>query len=222
MLATSSFPAAGVAPPLPPSPNPRLSAGAACSAWPEVLMEIARPELNLAIWDRRTTAPVNRYLSRLTAHGSFVVTAEGDIGAVLDAVAAQLPIGVVPDFMLDVQTLSVAFAAIARTGDAVRLRLEATVEQTCPRWHADAVGLRLLCTYRGPGTEFLPLAGGAATARGLEPEAAAPCPRARIPTGAIAILKGELHAPGMGCIHRSPPAAATGKPRLLLCLDQPG
>jgi hypothetical protein len=35
------------------------------------------------------------------------------------------------------------------------VRLERLDQAMCPRWHRDQTGLRLLCTYRGPGTEWL-------------------------------------------------------------------
>jgi hypothetical protein len=47
------------------------------------------------------------------------------------------------------------------------IRHETITDPACHRWHADAVGLLLLWTYRGPGTEGLPVAGSAAIARHL-------------------------------------------------------
>ena len=38
---------------------------------------------------------------------------------------------------------------------AVGLRLEIIERAMCPRFHVDHVGIRMLCTYRGPGTEWL-------------------------------------------------------------------
>ena len=105
----------------------------------------------------------------------------------------------------------------------MRIRLEAITGPACHRWHSDAVGLRLLCTYRGPGTEWLPIAGGARAARGIDPKAL-PCERGQVATGAVAILKGEGFRgnAGFGCIHRSPPAGPGERARLLLCIDEPG
>lgn len=31
-------------------------------------------------------------------------------------------------------------------------RLEVVRKQSCPKWHADCVKMRMLCTYAGPGT----------------------------------------------------------------------
>eukprot|EP00775_Hariotina_reticulata_P006604 gene6604-6832_t len=39
--------------------------------------------------------------------------------------------------------------------DHVRAKLEVIMRQSCPNWHADSVGIRMLCTYQGPGTWYL-------------------------------------------------------------------
>ena len=125
------------------------------------------------------------------------------------------------DLLLDLTDLAQFFAALDNDAPSVRVRLEALTHDGCSRWHADAIGLRLLCTYRGPGTQWLPLDGGAATARAIGHDAP-PCSAAEFPTGAVAILKGEGYPdnPGAGCIHRSPPAGPGRRARLLLCIDQ--
>jgi hypothetical protein len=39
--------------------------------------------------------------------------------------------------------------------DRINIRLTAVDGVTCPKWHADYVGLRLLCTYCGAGTLYV-------------------------------------------------------------------
>jgi hypothetical protein len=202
---------------------PRQGGIAISGADPEVLLDIRRPEVNLAIWDRGLPGSLAQPLRILAEGAPFSALAEDLPEVAVDRLAAQLPRSAPLDLLLDIRALAVAFAAIAETGGAVRVRLDAIDDDGCHRWHADAVGLRLLCTYRGPGTEWLPLEGGAVLARGLDPDAL-PCAPARIATGAAALLKGEAH-PGnarLGCIHRSPPAGPGARARLLLCIDEPG
>ena len=97
----------------------------------------------------------------------------------------------------------------------VGLRLEITSQAMCPRFHTDRVGLRLLCTYRGPGTEWIDPAHpdpGAAIARN-EVQRAAPFD--------VLLLKGEAW-PGNaahGAIHRSPGVAQGAAPRVLAAID---
>jgi hypothetical protein len=221
-LLLESFPAASV---LPGSEIPSWRCGAASSIDPDVLVGILRPETNLAIWHRDIPEALSRALAPLADEAPFTATAEEeDPELAVDALAAALPRPAPLDLLLDIRRLAIAFAAIADTGGAVRIRLEGIAGPGCHRWHADAVGLRLLCTYRGAGTEWLPLAGGALAARGLDGSALLPTLPARIPRGAVAVLKGEGHPgnAGAGCIHRSPRIGFRASPRLLLCLDAPG
>ncbi|HEY4252040.1 MAG TPA: DUF1826 domain-containing protein [Roseomonas sp.] len=219
-LLLESFPAAAL---LPGQALPAWRGGTASAADPDVLLGILRPDTNLAIWHRGIPEGLSRGLAALAAAAPFTATVEDAPDPAVDALLAALPHPAPLDLLLDIRRLATAFAAIADTGGGVRIRLEGIAGPACHRWHADAVGLRLLCTYRGPGTEWLPLVGGAPAARGLDP-AALPATPGRIPRGAVAILKGEAHPgnAGAGCIHRSPPAGPGARARLLLCLDAPG
>lgn len=38
----------------------------------------------------------------------------------------------------------------------LRAKLELITAQPCPRWHADTVGIRCLCTYEGAVTLYVP------------------------------------------------------------------
>jgi hypothetical protein len=222
-LMLEAFPEAGLAPPLHPGAAPRQRAVAVSGQAPDLLLEVLRPEVNLAIWQRDLPGGLSAGLAALAADAPFVAVAEGAPDPALETLATKLPAAAPLDLLLDIRRLALLFATVADTGGAVRIRLEAITGPACHRWHADAVGLRLLCTYRGPGTEWLPIAGGARAARQLDPKAL-PCAGARIGTGAAAILKGEAFPgnAGFGCIHRSPPAGPAERARLLLCLDEPG
>lgn len=217
-LTCEALPDAG----LHPAPPPRRCALAVSAAAPEVLREILQPEVNLVIWSRSLPAGLRTGLIPMLLAAPFSAVVEDAPDPAVAALGAKLPVAAPSDLLRDITDLAKSFAAIAGTG-AVRIRLEAITGRACYRWHADAVGLRLLCTYRGPGTQWLPLAGGALAARALDPRAL-PCSRERIATGAVAILKGEGFPgnAGNGCIHRSPPAGAGARARLLLCIDEPG
>ncbi|UTH76828.1 DUF1826 domain-containing protein [Chromobacterium sp. IIBBL 290-4] len=95
----------------------------------------------------------------------------------------------------------------------VGARLEVLRQAMCPRFHADRVGLRLLCCYQGPGTEWLPDAAAdrsqlGAAAQGLADEQSGLILDAaaigRAPPFSVLLLKGSQW-PGArgGAIHRS-------------------
>ena len=219
-LMLESFPADAIAPSLHPGGSPRRRAVAISGAEPEVLLDVLRAEVNLAVWDRTLPQLLGPALRPLAEADPFTTVTEDEPNTAVDALAAKLPAAAPLDLLLDIRRLATIFA---ETGGAVRVRLEAITGPACHRWHSDAVGLRLLCTYRGPGTEWLPIAGGARAARRIDPKAL-PCERGQLATGAVAILKGEGFRgnAGFGCIHRSPPAGPGERARLLLCIDEPG
>jgi hypothetical protein len=100
----------------------------------------------------------------------------------------------------------------------------------CRKLHSDHVPLRLLCTYAGPGTEWVADAdavrenlqridvGVAEANRSVlrRPDAVR-----HAEVGDVLLLKGDAWPgfAGRGAIHRSPPVEARGARRLLLKLD---
>lgn len=104
----------------------------------------------------------------------------------------------------------------------VRLQLHAVHHQHCPRFHIDSVGVRLICTYAGPATEWI---------------AETELERARVGRGApsdvpsqeqasrrlerfdVALMKGRSWRGNrlFGVVHRSP--APEAQPRLVLTID---
>ncbi len=109
------------------------------------------------------------------------------------------------------------------------LRLEVLSHAMCPKFHIDRTGIRLLCTYLGPGTEWLDEAycnrnAFATPNSSLEAFHQAlilhPQGICQAPQQALVLLKGSLwqgnqHA---GAVHRSP-QIETGSTRVVLALD---
>jgi hypothetical protein len=114
--------------------------------------------------------------------------------------------------------------------DTVGLRLEVVGRAMCPRFHVDHVGIRMLCTYRGPGTEWLDedCADRAflGARSGGQPDDVSGLIRDTVgihaaPSFAIVLLKGDLWQgnAGRGIIHRSPMVAESQAPRVLVAID---
>ena len=121
-------------------------------------------------------------------------------------------------FIDDVIRLVACFATLART-PGVRLRLDVVTGDACRRWHRDCVPLRLVCTYRGPGTQWVPPVEGAAVLSRPDDDT----PQAMsFQAGDVAVFKGcgwPGHPHEGGIVHRSPRIAGTGVARLVLVLD---
>lgn len=112
-------------------------------------------------------------------------------------------------FVDDVGALAALFARLMGS-PYLRLRFDVVETNACCKFHIDAVEARLICTYRGRGTQY------GLSRDGREPETVH-C----VPTGSPMIFKGtESHRrAGPVLLHRSPPIEGTGETRLLLVLD---
>jgi hypothetical protein len=102
----------------------------------------------------------------------------------------------------------------------------------CRKFHVDWVGLRLICTYLGPGTEWAPDAGVYRPALAMPWHSIQAINRAIVPdvthivraaAGDVLLLKGESFPgnSGRGAVHRSPPIAERDGVRLLFKLTSP-
>lgn len=180
----------------------------------EVLDAIRSPGCAVAVWQRRlhfqdwidTLAPDRLPEARLVLRPDH---AEDAIAAVLaDRIAECSNRRKLID---DIALLARSFAHILKIR-RVRLRLDVLRDDACTRFHLDNVAARLLCTYRGRGTEY-----GRSRA-GEDPQSIHD-----LPTGSVGVFRGRLW-PGperSRVLHRSPPIAGLGETRLLLVIDPP-
>ncbi|SEU10436.1 DUF1826 domain-containing protein [Paracoccus homiensis] len=109
----------------------------------------------------------------------------------------------------DASALAAIFADVMDC-DYLQLRLDVIQTDACRKFHVDAVTARLICTYRGTGTQY------GVSATGDDPGTVM-----TVPTGSPIVLRGTgwPENPPAGLLHRSPPIAGTGETRLLLVLD---
>ena len=206
---------------IPSLPAPHALTGRSAA----VLRCIRDPALTLAVWLRASPRGLRAVADALAAHAPFSVAAEGRPGPAAARVMSGLPGSTAcgrTRLASDIARLAALFAEIAGTV-RVRIRLDAIRGPACRLFHADHVGLRLLCTYTGPGTEWVP--DHAVDRPALGDNARAITRHSairRLPRFAVGLLKGEAFPgnAGRGIVHRSPPVQGT--PRLLLCIDEPG
>lgn len=183
---------------------------------PAQLSTVLQPDCGAAIWNRKMPQDVLSWLGQLNPaqlpQGRIVLRPD----AVPDAVATLLNMADTPDtaerdwLQSDIAQLAERFANLMRA-PFLRLRLSVVITNSCRKFHMDAVPARLVCTYRGTGTQY-----GVMTQPGADP--------LRVfttPTGVPLVLRGSEwpdRAP-VTILHRSPPIAGTGETRLLLVLD---
>ena len=181
-----------------------------------VLGEVRRPEVDVAVWRRDLPASLAalRAWAALTNAPSFDRVVTVDSRAIAEAVS-EVPASLRDALAADVSMLLGTFLAITGAGHC-RLFVGVIRDDKCRKFHVDAVAMRMVTTYVGPGTEWLPedIVDRAALARLNECPSDANAAIVRDPScvvraqaGDVLMLKGsrDPNAGGRGAVHRSPP-----------------
>ena len=185
------------------------------SASQDVLCQIAEPDCAAAIWQRSLSPAFQAWINeleenqlpkaRLILRPDSVASAVEQICEIYGTPAcderAQL--------INDATHLAEGFAELMDT-EWLRLRLDVVTTNACRKFHVDAIKARLVCTYRGTGTQYGVVEGEGDPAR-----------ISTVGAGSPLVMRGSLWPtePVSGLRHRSPPIEGTGEVRLLLVLD---
>jgi hypothetical protein len=196
------------------------------------LARIYEPEVNLCLIRRQPEEPLRTFVTELLRRPHEIELAAEVCFERFDFRA------LLPDFQdipghaawwRDVARLAGAYCDLFET-ERVGLRLRTLDKPMCPRFHVDHVPCRLVCTYGGIGTEWLPdeyvdrakLGPGA---KGLPDEESGlildETAIRSMPAYAVGLMKGAKWEgnEGHGVVHRSPKLAPSAPRRLLLTLD---
>ena len=162
---------------------------------PSVLNRIHGPDVGLVVWQRFTRLNLFISAGTLLMRPPFTETVVGTPDMAARRICRNLQVFHWPLFG-DFRRLGVRFANLA-SSPLVKMRFEHVTNDSCRKFHVDAVGLRLLCTYAGPGTEWLEADGTIRRMASME----------------VAIFKGAGFAgDGLRVLHRSPPLSAGTRP----------
>jgi hypothetical protein len=173
------------------------------------------PACAAALWDRTLPAEVTTWLAALDPaklpDGRVIVQRY----EVRQTVAQLCEIAQMPEepqraWLIDeIDMLAQRFAHLMNA-PYLRMRLQTVTTNSCRRFHLDAITGRLVCTYRGTGTQY------GISVNGEDPEQVF-----TTPTGTPILLRGSLWPTKTetGLLHRSPPIEGTGEIRLVLVLD---
>lgn len=194
---------------------------------PDVLHRITQPGNDLVVWQRSNAMPWTAWLNALPLDALPVGRVELQTAEALAVLhetcnASGTPMGPMRDlFTCDMADLIGRFAAITGT-DTVALRMDVVTGNACRRWHRDCLPLRMICTYRGPGTLWVPPARAPLALNHADDELASQA--SQLQAGDVALFKGcgwagQSH--DAGTVHRSPRMEGTGLMRLVLVLDLP-
>ncbi|HVY29612.1 MAG TPA: DUF1826 domain-containing protein [Polyangiaceae bacterium] len=208
--------------------SPTEGRGLPAPSGPAKLRRILKPEENGYLLRRSLPRSLAVALSRVVELEPFELKLP--VAAISDASRLCAPLGAAAQAALgvDVARWISAFSELIPDAPIVG-SLCLTRSDDCRKYHVDWVGLRLIVTYVGPGTEWAPdhavhRPALAAPWRSLSAinRAIVPGPtqvrRAR--AGDVLLLKGESYPgnAGRGAVHRSPPIAHRSDVRLVFKL----
>lgn len=184
------------------------------------LAAIYEPGVDVVVLERRPSAALREDARRL-AQASLDVSLRLRSVAPIEVEPALSGYPALASDLAELTTLAMDLFEAREVG----LRLRSLSAPMCPRFHVDRVVARVVCTYQGPGTEWVP-DGSIHRARlgGASDDGTILAPGTQIsaaPTFAIALLKGDAFPghQGHGVMHRSPPASAASERRLFLSID---
>lgn len=196
---------------------------------PLIFTDIYEDDVNIVTWQRQLAAPLQKAVRQfLSAHPGFqtaITTSPEEALANLSDELGSEQYRPLAEDMAELINIFCCLFEIKRAG----VRLAALDKAMCPKFHVDRVPCRLITTYQGIATEWLPhdvvdrskLGAGS---RGLPDHESGLYPDANaiqhLQCGDVALLKGEnwYDNENAGLVHRSP-AVAEGERRLVLTLD---
>ncbi len=183
---------------------------------------LADPTKNILLYPWMPSLPLREMIAaaRFDALPKLTLTLpKGDIARAATFARDELS----GQVLIELAPALAAMASIA-PGRKLRLSLCKTTEQSCPLFHTDRIPLRLLCTLRGPGTEWLDDAQVHRRALGRGDNRKIAGPEATVYAAQpfqIVLLKGDAgfgtNSPGI--VHRSPAVPASIDGRWYLRVD---
>ena len=194
------------------------------------LTRIFEARRQVSVWQRAEPERVAHYLQSAVISGNIGPGFAATLRAGSIPIFPELPDSPLRNaFLMDLRFITGMYFDLLGCPQ-IGLRVEMLSQAMCPRFHVDRTGIRMLCTYRGPGTEWL--ADHAADRSRLGPLSAGmpdetsglildPAAIGSAPPFSIVLLKGSLWQgnAGRGAIHRSPAIPAREIPRILVALD---
>ena len=194
---------------------PHAAVGVGIAVDPASLNTFLRPGNAATIWRRQTPPQIQTWLDGLDPedlpYGREIVPSNA-VAKTAQAFCdnSGMPKGSEREWLLnDITSLANIFSDLMQA-KFLRLRLDVVTTNACRKFHIDAITSRLVCTYRGTGTQY-----------GVSSDGNDPKRVFTVQTGAPILLRGTLwpEQPPSGLLHRSPPIEGTGETRLVLVLD---
>ena len=194
------------------------------------ISHIFNRDINISVWKRNLNSNILHASEILLIKNSDLqfselVNKNFSIDFLVDKIGADEKL---ISFYEDIQYLTKLFCELFDIKDAW-LRIDAIDKPMCPRFHADHLKCRLVTTYYGPGTQWLPNSlvnrnklghGNNGLADDISGLFSKKSDIENLDVGDIGLLKGEawVNNEGLGLVHRSPHTNSNYK-RLYVTID---
>ena len=195
---------------------------------PSILADIYEEATNIAVWQRERSISLKQAAAEFIEHNplfqtSMTTSAETALLALTEELGDNPAGKTLSEDMAQIVDMFCYLFELKRVG----LRLAVLSHAMCPRFHVDRVPCRLVTTYQGAATQWLPNPvldrtklghGNGGLPDNESGLYASSADIQQLAAGDVAILKGELWEgnEGSGLVHCSP---NIDSPRLLLTLD---
>ncbi|KJZ16016.1 succinylglutamate desuccinylase [Marinomonas sp. S3726] len=197
---------------------------------PDILTEVYQQDTNIVVWQRDSDAAlqqaIDAFLSEKDGYKrNMAITPELALDTIHKALGNTDDVLPLSQNIAELVEMFCCLFDLERAG----LRLTILDSAMCPRFHVDRVPCRLVTTYKGVATQWLPhslinrSALGVRAVKDTRDQSGLYQSQEdiqQLTEGDVALLKGELW-PGnenAGLVHRSP-TVEIGEKRLLLTLD---
>ncbi|WP_373533406.1 DUF1826 domain-containing protein [Vampirovibrio sp.] len=204
------------------------------------LTRIFEPKYNIGILKRQVSSDLSHFVHQARHQVEFHLKQSFTLtDGVKDALSEVMPASAMAlegheKFIQDITSLIDLYGLLVDTNQ-VGIRLLSMNKAMCPGFHVDRVGIRLICTYDGPGTQWLEnvhadrsklgyIAQGQSDENSglIRPDAVIQS----LQPYEVGLLKGEAWKSfdghdnhGNGIIHRSPAMEGCASKRIVLTLD---
>tara|TARA_B100001109_G_scaffold255859_1_gene261749 strand:+ start:8455 stop:9111 length:657 start_codon:yes stop_codon:yes gene_type:complete len=184
---------------------------------------IHQEDKNVVILQRKISHDFDIEIKQIM-EASLYFRSSGDISSILEALKKAFSAKHISGSALfkDIRQLLNQFARVSEAS-SFRLGFFVVDSNMCRRFHTDINDLRLLCTYKGQGTFWLPeeAANRKEHHNGGDNENIVKEPTLiqQTQVGDVMILKGALYPDAKAAIHRSPSIEESNEKRLLLRID---
>ncbi len=209
---------------------PRYALGCVAGSELQSLGGIYREDVNIAVWQRKLSLKLTQAADTiLDQFPALKISLIAPPEAIYPAIERELSFSAESKALAeDIAHLADIYACLFGL-NRVGLRVSALDRAMCPRFHVDRVPCRLVTTYQGTATEWLPNIFSDRTKLGVgnqgkpdDQSGLFDCANdvQYLARGDVALLKGESWEgnEGNGLIHRSPQLSGNIR-RLLLTLD---